>query len=198
MVSHSCSHDTPVGERGKKCEAIGCILGQIKNIPYLYVFYGKQWMVTGPFDLKSFRYKSFDTYLFSRVVNSFTYLSLRTKNIFTHNVFLVHAQTILEVIEIFRSKCSFTTWVRIETTCIETTCYPMNTKSARDWKLLCSVKPFCQYFHPGFNIISNKCAHFSVRLTVLKKLHRMTTRNDKRRRDKQRSLRVTQNSWSPR
>ena len=57
-------------------------------------------MVTGPFDLKSFRYKSFDTYLFSRVVNSFTYLSLRTKNIFTHNVFLVHAQTILEVIEI--------------------------------------------------------------------------------------------------
>ena len=58
-------------------------------------------MVTGPFDLKSFQYKSFDTYLFSRVVNSFTYLSLRTKNIFTHNVFLVHAQTILEVIEIF-------------------------------------------------------------------------------------------------
>ena len=58
-------------------------------------------MVTGPFDLKSFRYKSFDTYLFSRVVNSFTYLSLRTKNIFTHNVFLVHAQTILEVIGIF-------------------------------------------------------------------------------------------------
>ena len=100
MVSHSCSHDVPVGERGKKCEAIECILGQIKNIPYLYVFYGKQWMVTGPFDLKSFRYKSFDTYLFSRVVNSFTYLSLRTKNIFTHNVFLVHAQTILEVIEI--------------------------------------------------------------------------------------------------
>ena len=101
MVSHSCSHDVPVGERGKKCEAIECILGQIKNIPYVYVFYGKQWMVTGPFDLKSFRYKSFDTYLFSRVVNSFTYLSLRTKNIFTHNVFLVHAQTILEVIEIF-------------------------------------------------------------------------------------------------
>ena len=101
MVSHSCCYDVSVEERGKKCEAIECILGQIKNIPYLYVFYGKQWMVTGPFDLKSFRYKSFDTYLFSRVVNSFTYLSLRTKNIFTHNVFLVHAQTILEVIEIF-------------------------------------------------------------------------------------------------
>ena len=81
MVSHGCSHDVPVEERGKKCEAIECILGQIKNIPYLYVFYGKQWMVTGPFDLKSFRYKSFDTNLFSRVVNSFTYLSLRGKNI---------------------------------------------------------------------------------------------------------------------
>ena len=57
-------------------------------------------MVIGPFDLKSFRYKSFDTNLFSRVVNSFTYTCLSERRIFTHNVFLVHAQTILEVIEI--------------------------------------------------------------------------------------------------
>ena len=40
----------------------------------------------------------FDTRLFSQVVNSFTYLA---KRIFIRNVFLVLAQTILEVIKIF-------------------------------------------------------------------------------------------------
>ena len=57
-------------------------------------------MVTSPLVLTI--QSRFDTNLFSRVVNSFTYLSLRTKNIHPkgQNVFLVHAQTILEVIEI--------------------------------------------------------------------------------------------------
>ena len=42
----------------------------------------------------------FDTSLFSRIVNSFTYLAFKERRIFTQNVFLVQAQTLLEVIEI--------------------------------------------------------------------------------------------------
>ena len=71
---------------------------------------------------------------FSRVVNSFTFLAYRTKNI-RPKCFLVHAQTVLWSV---RSLCNFAAWVLVaETTCmIETTRYP-ELKSLRTELVCC-------------------------------------------------------------